>query len=49
MKQQPIKTDPYASPSTRVITVTPGLCIAQSIRGAQLQNMQGNEIYDEDF
>ena len=38
----------YDTPSTRVLQVTPGRCIAQSGRGT-LQDMESNSIYDEDF
>ena len=41
----------YESPSTRVILVSPMRCIADSVRGVTLQNMDNNSIFidDEDF
>lgn len=41
----------YESPSTRVILVSPMRCIADSVRGVALQNMDNNSIFidDEDF
>ena len=49
IKQQFINQS-YESPSTRMILVSPMRCIADSVRGAALQDMQNNNIFeDEDF
>ncbi len=48
--KQSFINEPYESPQTRTMVVSPMRCIADSVRGAALQDMQNNSIYtDEDF
>ena len=38
----------YESPSTRVILVSPMRCIADSVRGVQLNSMSGHSLGEGD-
>ena len=42
-------SESYECPSTRMINVSPMRCIADSTGRSQLQSMEANELYDEDF
>ena len=49
MIKKPITNQSYESPTTRVIFISPMRCIAGSNGKGQLQVMDANELYDEDF
>lgn len=48
MIKQPIINLSYESPSTRVILVSPMRCIADSVRGVSMSNMDVHNLCDDE-